>query len=123
MRCSVCGRPLRTEASRKLGMGPVCYEKKFGKPTRTSTPPEEEEEISIPGQMNIFDFIENEQPSETQTEEQKGFVADVEMNGSVIHLYEDLNQFVFRMAKENPDAFSQYTAAYIKYLRGKAGKT
>lgn len=59
MICIACGRMLRSQESRKIGYGPVCYERLFGKRKKRKSKedagrPEDEE---IPGQMNISDFL------------------------------------------------------------------
>lgn len=63
MLCAICGRRLRSEKSRQLGYGPVCFKNTFGAVPRiragdskdkTST---DDEEYDIPGQMSIEDFL------------------------------------------------------------------
>lgn len=66
MTCAMCGRRLRSETSRQLGYGPVCYKKMFGTSARIradngrNTVSSEEEEYIIPGQMTLEDFIDSE---------------------------------------------------------------
>lgn len=68
MICGVCGRVLKNPESRKAGYGPVCYKKMFGSPPPREKAPkakrsdgiEDFREYSIPGQMEISDFLQSE---------------------------------------------------------------
>lgn len=51
MKCAVCGRELRTEASRIRGIGPVCLHRQKG-----DLAPDSEDYDEIPGQMSLFDL-------------------------------------------------------------------
>lgn len=58
--CMECGRKLRSQQSKEVGYGPVCYKRVFGTSMRirdgdskTGTASDDE----IPGQMSIEDFI------------------------------------------------------------------
>ncbi len=55
MICLACGRLLRSQESRKIGYGPVCYEKLYGKKKRRKRFADRPKDI--PGQMDITDFI------------------------------------------------------------------
>jgi hypothetical protein len=54
-RCEVCGRRLRTEQSRRLGVGPVCWAK-TGQPTLTRLAAMVREQVD--GQADLFDADE-----------------------------------------------------------------
>lgn len=65
MNCQGCGRTLKSQKSRKLGYGPVCYKRKYGSATvRKSSNKvsvgtvDEALDHNIPGQMEISEFIE-----------------------------------------------------------------
>ncbi len=69
MTCSLCGRKLRSEKSRGIGYGPVCYRRMFGsslKRQRIRDRGSSGEDIpyyDIPGQISIEEYlksIENE---------------------------------------------------------------
>jgi len=55
MKCAVCGRELRTEASRIRGIGPVCLHRQKGEMT-----PDSDDYEEIPGQMSLFDLVGDE---------------------------------------------------------------
>ncbi len=65
MKCEICGRTLKSDKSRELGFGPVCYKKVYGsrgnrkktssKISKNSA--EVPEHYDIPGQMNLEDYL------------------------------------------------------------------
>jgi hypothetical protein len=62
--CKMCGRRLKTQESRQLGYGPVCYRKLFGskakfKRMRNRNSPNQTDNVCsvIPGQMSLEDFF------------------------------------------------------------------
>lgn len=62
MKCGICGRKLKNRESREIGYGPVCYKRRFGMPPPRKTKGQNDEkadpeEYSIPGQMEITDYI------------------------------------------------------------------
>ena len=62
MKCSVCGRKLRSPKSQEAGYGPVCYKRLFGsnlKSNNKASPSETEAEANcdIPGQMSMDDYL------------------------------------------------------------------
>lgn len=67
--CSRCGKKLRSQESREIGYGPVCYKKIFGRNLRIraggserTDRQDELEYYDIPGQMSLEDFLgDNEQ--------------------------------------------------------------
>lgn len=67
--CSRCGKKLRSQESREIGYGPVCYKKIFGRSLRIraggserTDRQDELEYYDIPGQMSLEDFLgDNEQ--------------------------------------------------------------
>ena len=56
MICIACKRRLRSPESIKVGYGPTCYERLFGKRNRKKKRGKKDE---LPGQMNISDFLGN----------------------------------------------------------------
>lgn len=62
MRCSICGRQIKTAESCKRGYGPVCYRKKFGIDLRVSNRGEEESmkssDYNLPGQISLEDYLQ-----------------------------------------------------------------
>ncbi|MFJ3258471.1 DUF6011 domain-containing protein [Streptomyces sp. NPDC086771] len=49
--CRVCGRPLRSEASRARGVGPICHRRTHGRAAvRIPTPPADHH---VPGQVEL----------------------------------------------------------------------
>ena len=63
MICGKCGRALKTSDSQRIGYGPVCYKNLFGsnrpKGNKSGDQNSNEEFIdyTIPGQMEISDFV------------------------------------------------------------------
>lgn len=64
MKCSVCGRKLRSPKSREVGYGPVCYRKimhpaprKTRKKVSSGSSLDDILNYHIPGQMELSDFI------------------------------------------------------------------
>lgn len=64
MTCSLCGRKLRSEKSREIGYGPVCYRRMFGSSLKRQRIRERGSSgEDIPGQISIEEYlksIENE---------------------------------------------------------------
>lgn len=63
MKCKRCHRKLKDPESIKLGYGPVCYEKEFGasmQKKRVQTSQDSNIEDQLPGQMSIWDYMEND---------------------------------------------------------------
>lgn len=63
--CAGCGRKLKTETSRELGYGPVCYGKIYGSSSRTANKmnkasTDEIPYYEIPGQMTLEEFLSTE---------------------------------------------------------------
>ena len=63
MKCSVCGRKLRSPKSQEVGYGPICYKRLFGSNLKSSNkagPPETEAEANcdIPRQMSLDDYLQ-----------------------------------------------------------------
>lgn len=64
MRCSICGRVLKTQKSRALGYGPVCYSRVFGsskavKNINSNSAVDEFVDYEVPGQMSIDDYLQS----------------------------------------------------------------
>ncbi len=63
MKCLSCGREIRNQDSIRIGYGPVCYERLFGKRDGQKGQPkqkdgsENRQEKDIPGQMTLTDFF------------------------------------------------------------------
>lgn len=62
MKCSICGRKLKTPQSKELGYGPVCYKRKFGAipyaGRRNDAPPKKEtKDYNFPGQISMEDYL------------------------------------------------------------------
>lgn len=57
--CRLCGRELTDPESVKIGVGPVCLEKLISKEERERKGiiQEEKENLQIPGQMEVSDFL------------------------------------------------------------------
>ena len=65
MKCTACGRQLKSLKSREIGYGPVCYRKMFGDSpgihSKAMKPPVDDiPYYDIPGQMTIDEFLDNE---------------------------------------------------------------
>ncbi|MCI8984772.1 MAG: hypothetical protein HFI60_02300 [Lachnospiraceae bacterium] len=66
MVCLVCGRTLKTQQSKDLGYGPVCYKKMFGNMSRKSAKRKScqgSDDIpyyEIPRQMMLSDYLQIE---------------------------------------------------------------
>lgn len=65
MICLKCGRILKSEKSRELGYGPVCYKSLFGsarksRPKKQPMPTDDFPYYDIPGQMSLDDFLRDE---------------------------------------------------------------
>lgn len=59
MLCKACHRVLKTEESKKLGYGPVCYVKIFGKPEKIKKfDAEEKDSWDIPGQIDLDEWLD-----------------------------------------------------------------
>ncbi len=58
MLCKACHRVLKTEESKKIGYGPVCYMKLFGKQGKVGKIDEDKENWEIPGQMDIEQWLD-----------------------------------------------------------------
>lgn len=67
MNCLLCGRAIKSEKSRELGYGPVCYKKVYGSSTKirssgkTNSSADELPYYEIPGQMCLEDLLEHEE--------------------------------------------------------------
>jgi hypothetical protein len=66
MKCAICGRLLKSAASRDLGYGPVCYRRKFGSKARIGKEdsvqyPDDSLCYEIPGQMTLDDFLPSDE--------------------------------------------------------------
>lgn len=62
MVCAKCGRNLRTERSRELGYGPVCYRMVYGAPAprikrRPKGKPADPFDYDVPGQISMDDYL------------------------------------------------------------------
>lgn len=64
MKCLICGRALRSPQSKKLGYGPICYRRAFGK-TMKKMKTESVKEVfnsfpsyDIPGQISIEEYLQ-----------------------------------------------------------------
>jgi len=65
MKCSICGRVLKTQKSRALGYGPVCYRRVFGsskavKNVNSNSDADEFAGYEVPGQMSIDDYLQSD---------------------------------------------------------------
>ena len=62
MKCSVCGRKLKSPKSQKVGCGPVCYKRIFGSKLQFGNKggPSSDAEVNynIPGQISIDDYLQ-----------------------------------------------------------------
>lgn len=65
MKCGICGRKLKNAKSKELGYGPVCYKRKFGIASYTSSrdadasvPSEETADYNLPGQISMEDYLQ-----------------------------------------------------------------
>lgn len=71
MKCSACGRKLRSPQSQEVGYGPICYKRLFGSRLRTNdkkgqSSVDEPDNYELPGQINLEDYLQ------TLLEQQKG---------------------------------------------------
>lgn len=62
MNCQGCGRTLKSQKSRELGYGPVCYKKIFGTSAKIRGLPKKESAdgipyYEIPGKMTLDDYL------------------------------------------------------------------
>lgn len=65
MNCYGCGRALKSQKSRELGYGPVCYKKIFGTSAKIRGLPKKESTddfpyYNIPGQMTLDDYLNSD---------------------------------------------------------------
>lgn len=65
MNCSVCGRVLKSEKSKELGYGPVCYKKIFGGIRKRKNLNGNDSSIGvfhsqdIPGQVSLDEYLKS----------------------------------------------------------------
>ena len=65
MNCQGCGRALKSQKSRELGYGPVCYKKIFGTSAKIRGLSKRESTddfpyYEIPGQMTMDDYLNSD---------------------------------------------------------------
>lgn len=63
MKCSVCGRKLRSPKSQEVGYGPVCYRRLFGTSLRANgkdgqSPVDVMANYEVPGQISMDDYLQ-----------------------------------------------------------------
>lgn len=63
MKCSVCGRKLRSPKSQEVGYGPVCYRRLFGISLRTNDKESQSSvdvmaNYKVPGQISMDDYLQ-----------------------------------------------------------------
>lgn len=63
MKCSVCGRKLRSPKSQEVGYGPVCYRRLFGTSLRTNDKESQSSvdvmaNYKVPGQISMDDYLQ-----------------------------------------------------------------
>lgn len=63
MKCSVCGRKLRSPKSQEVGYGPVCYGRLFGTSLRTNDKNSQSSvdvmgNYKVPGQISMDDYLQ-----------------------------------------------------------------
>ncbi len=56
--CRLCGRRLKDPESIKIGIGPVCLDKLVTEIKRKNMKAEKVEDLQIPGQMEVREFME-----------------------------------------------------------------
>ena len=63
MKCSVCGRKLRSPKSQEVGYGPVCYRRLFGTSLRANDKDSQSSvdvmaNYKVPGQISMDDYLQ-----------------------------------------------------------------